>query len=294
MESSLRSDLTVELLDGMVVGYADVGDPDGRPVLFMHGGPTSRLDVTWPGVYEVADRLGMRLLALDRPGMGLSSYRRYAVVDYPKLVAGFADALGLERFGVLGWSSGGKFACACAWALPERVTRAVLISSPASVDMPGVRATWSREVRLLNALGERAPWLLHLLFGGFARDFRRGRLPKMVLSMFEDSAADQAILARPDFRQLFARTLAEGARQGVRGPVQDWILDVRPWDLPLGEVGAPVVIWHGEDDPAESVDQAGILAKALPHVTTHVLPGQGHLLLAGDHVGGILGSALNT
>lgn len=292
-EASSRTDLTVELPDGTVLGYADVGDPGGQPVLFMHGTPTSRLDATWPAFSRAAERLGVRLLALDRPGIGLSNFQRYALVDYPRLVAGFADALGLKSFAVMGHSGGTKFVCACAWALPDRVTRAVPIATPAPVDLPGVKATWSRDVRLLNMLAVRSPWLLRLLLATFARDCRRGRLPKVLMSTFEDSPSDKAILAQ-GFEQFTARCFAEAVRQGLRGAAQDQFLEARPWGFPLADVDTPTVIWHGEEDPDVSVDEARILARALSHVTLHVLPGEGHLLIAGNHIAEILGSALES
>jgi pimeloyl-ACP methyl ester carboxylesterase len=64
-----------------------------------------------------------RALALDRPGIGRSTpHPGRRLLDWPCDVAAFADAFGLERFAVLGWSGGGPYAIACAHVLGQRVS----------------------------------------------------------------------------------------------------------------------------------------------------------------------------
>ena len=287
----MRANLRVRLADGTEVGYAEVGAADGHPVLHLHGTPGSRLEVGIPAARRAAEDLGVRLIAPDRPGVGLSPFRRFSLRDYPQLVRGFADALGLDRFAVTGVSSGGKYACACAWGLPERVTRAVLASSTCSVDLPGAKATWSTDDRLVYTLAGRAPWLLRLMFAKFTHDVRRD--PTAVFSMMKNlGPADQAILGREDFRRAFAANVAEAFRQGSRGPAHDYTLEARPWGVPIDQIRVPIEIWHGEDDRLVSPQASRILAAALPGAITHFVPGEGHLLLAGNHAKAALQSAL--
>lgn len=289
----MRADLRVRLADGTEVGYAEAGDPGGYPVLHLHGTPGSRLEVGLPAARRAAEDLGVRLIAPDRPGVGLSPFRRFSLRDYPQLVRGFAAAVGLDRFAVTGVSSGGKYACACAWALPDLVTRAVLASSTCSFDLPGARATWSTEDRLMYTLAGRAPWLLRLMYAKLVHDVRRD--PAAVFALMSSlGPADQDILAREDFRQAFAANVAEAFRQGSRGPAHDYTLEARPWGVPLGQIQVPVEIWHGQDDRLVSPQQSQILAAALPGATTHLVPGQGHLLLAGGHAQDALQSALSS
>src|SRR5262249_11736586 len=130
------TDQTQRLPDGRELGYAEWGDPDGAPVLYFHGTPASRLDpVCFPDAPAAA---GVRLLSLDRPGMGLSTFqRRRRIADWPADVSAFADALGLERFGVAGWSGGGPYVLACAWRLADRLTGAALAAGVGRLDQPG-------------------------------------------------------------------------------------------------------------------------------------------------------------
>jgi pimeloyl-ACP methyl ester carboxylesterase len=289
----MRADLRIRLADGTDVGYAEAGDPGGQPVLHLHGTPGSRLEVGIPAARRAAEDLGVRLIAPDRPGVGLSPFRRFSIRGYLRLVRGFADALGLERFAVTGVSSGGKYACACASGLPDLVTRAVLASSTCSSDLPGARATWSRDDRLVYTLASRAPWLLRLMFAKFIHDIRRD--PMAIFPMMKGlGPADQEILRREDFRQMFAQNAAEAFRQGGRGPAHDYTLEARPWGVPLGQIRVPIEIWHGEDDRLVSPRASRILAAALPGAVTHFVPGEGHLLMAGNHARNALRSALSS
>ncbi|HEX6931138.1 MAG TPA: alpha/beta hydrolase [Streptosporangiaceae bacterium] len=288
----LRPDLHVELADGTRVGYAEVGNPDGPPVVHLHGTPGSRLEVCLPLPRRAAEDLGVRLIGLDRPGIGLSAYRRFSVSDYPQMVGDFADALRLGRFAVTGVSGGGKYACACAWGLPDRITRAATVSSTCSFDVPGARATANKQDRLVYALARWAPWLLRLMFAKFTHDARRD--PAALFSgLPELGQADQEILAGEEFRQAFGRDLAEAFRQGGRGLALDYALEARPWGVPLGQIRVPVEIWHGDDDRLVSAQASLILADAIPDATTHFVPGAGHFLDASDHVKDILYSVVS-
>jgi pimeloyl-ACP methyl ester carboxylesterase len=116
---------TVAVGSAREVGYYEYGDPDGRPVLAFHGVPACGAGFTFAD--EPGRARGLRVLAPDRPGVGLSTpVDEWDVGSYPAMVAAFADAVGIDRFGVLGYSGGGPFAVACAALLGDRVTRAAV------------------------------------------------------------------------------------------------------------------------------------------------------------------------
>ena len=108
------------LEDGRTLAYAEFGDPDGHPVFHAHGGPGSRLEGQI--FHKAALRRGYRIIATDRPGMGESTYLlNRTLLDYPKDIAELADALGFEKFGVMGWSGGGAHTTVCGYLIPERL-----------------------------------------------------------------------------------------------------------------------------------------------------------------------------
>lgn len=286
----MPTDLLVELADGTRIGYAEVGNPDGLPVVYLHGNPGSRLEVDLATSRRAAEQLGIRLLAPDRPGIGLSSFHSVFLREYPQLIGRFTDAVGLERFAVIGLSGGGKYACACAWGLRDRVSQMALVSSTCSPDLPGAKATWNTEDRLLYPLAARVPWLVRMVFAKLARDARRDG--ESLLSMLSKlGPTDREILGREEFRQALGRSVAEAFRQGGRGVTHDYTLEARSWNIPLDQIQVPIHIWHGEDDRLVSPQASRILAEALPGATTHLVPEAGHLMIA-DHAGDILQSVL--
>ena len=86
------------LPDGRRLGYTEFGDPSGIPVFAFHGTPGSRF--MFRIVHEPARRLGLRIIAPDRPGFGLSDYQENRTLsDWAADVRALADKLGLDRFG---------------------------------------------------------------------------------------------------------------------------------------------------------------------------------------------------
>src|SRR5919202_4018235 len=147
---------TIRLRDGRMLGYAEQGDPDGAPVLVFHGLPGSRFSRHPDG--RIAERLRVRLFTFDRPGIGLSSPQpRRRILDWPRDVAEFADARGLDRFAVVGWSGGAPYALATAHELPERVTRVGLVAPVVPLTGPAVARGLSRDLRRSALVGRLAP-----------------------------------------------------------------------------------------------------------------------------------------
>src|SRR5690348_4059248 len=105
--------MRMRLNDGRSVGYAEFGLPTGRPVVYCHGFPASRLEAQF--THSSARKFGARIVALDRPGYGLSTFvPGRQIKDWALDVSEVADALELERFAVLGVSGGAPYALACA------------------------------------------------------------------------------------------------------------------------------------------------------------------------------------
>jgi pimeloyl-ACP methyl ester carboxylesterase len=150
--------------DGRRVGYALYGDPDGFPVLNCHGGLLSRNDVA--PAHDDAYRLGARVISIDRPGVALSDRQvGHAMVDWVATDAmTVLDALGVDRFSVMGWSLGGQYALAAASALPQRVVRVALLAGCPPLDDPIRRAELNRMDRRFATLSTTRPWAARLAF----------------------------------------------------------------------------------------------------------------------------------
>lgn len=134
-----RIDKRVTLPDGRKLGYDEHGPSDGKPLSYFHGTPRSRRKLRLFVGEELADSLNVRVIAPDRPGMGLSDFQAGLTIGYwPADVATLADALGLGRFAVLGYSGSGPYAPSCALKIPERLAAVGIVSSPAPYDVPGL------------------------------------------------------------------------------------------------------------------------------------------------------------
>lgn len=121
---SFRTRQTLILPDRRLLGFAEFGDPSGTPLVYFHGFPMSRLE-GW-SIDRMARRRRLRVIAPDRPGFGLSTFRdQRRITDWPVDVRALASHLGLERFAILGVSGGGPYAVACASALPREMLSAV-------------------------------------------------------------------------------------------------------------------------------------------------------------------------
>lgn len=267
----------MSLRNGRRLGYAEYGDPGGTPGFSFHGHPGSRLEPRFADA--AAADAGLRVIALDRPGYGLSDFQPdRRIIDWPGDVAEAADALGIDRFGVLGSSGGGPYALACAHALPERVTRAGVISGVGPYDAPGGTDGIRWQNRVGFQLGARFPPLARLAMSSMARQLRRR--PDRTLAAIAQamSPRDAEIARRPEVREILAADIAEAFRQGSRGAALDVVLLGRPWGFRLEEIQTPIYLWQGEEDVLVPPAMGRYMAGALPNCRARFFPGEGHLL----------------
>ena len=122
----------VTVADKRSLTVAQWGDPDGTPILSLHGTPGSRL--LRPPDEDAIRRAKINLITYDRPGYGASDRvpgRR--VVDCVADIEAIVDALGVSRFAVTGRSGGGPHALAVAARLPDRVAVAECVVGAGSI-----------------------------------------------------------------------------------------------------------------------------------------------------------------
>jgi pimeloyl-ACP methyl ester carboxylesterase len=268
------ADRTIELRDGRSLGYSEWGDPAGAPVFYFHGWPGSRVEGRLGD--EAARETGVRLIAVDRPGMGLSDFQpRRTLVDWPDDVVELAEARGLDRFAVLGISGGGPYAAVCAWKLSDRLSAAGLVSSLAPLAVPGVVSGMGRRNQLSFQLVGQVGVLRRALFTVIGISVRRR--PDRVLERGLGTAVDKPYLERPGVRKILAESLAEAFRGGSRGPAWEMGLYVRPWGFRVEEIRTPVYLSHGEQDANAPITMGRYLAATIPECRASFHPGEGHL-----------------
>ena len=267
----------ITLRDGRRLCYAEHGDPDGVPVLFQHSIIGSRLE-THPDT-GLTGAMGIRWIVPERPGFGQSdsqperSFRAWA-----EDVRELADHLGLERFHVAGFSSGGAHAAAVAHYLPERVVRTALISSMAPYTSLAALKNMPPTNRMLMAMAHFTPGLLI----PFMRIMVRGliRNPVQITHRHEElwPEADRQAMARPGTREQRVAIFREALRQGPDAVVGEQILLGQDWDFDPGDISGPVDIWHGDSDIHVPIEMIGPLLRIANHRLFRIT-GHGHYLL---------------
>jgi pimeloyl-ACP methyl ester carboxylesterase len=273
--SSAAVDADLLLADGRRLGYAVWGEPEGQPVLLFHGSPGSRLYCPDPVATAAA---GVRLITVDRPGYGRSAAApQRRILDWPTDIEQLITALGIDHFGLLGHSSGGPYALACALAMPQRITRMALVSSVVPLDeVPAAWAALDDDERQLVELARNQPDQAAAAIADAA-----GWLvdqPERFLTLPRPEP-DAQLLKDPAVQSMYLAMLREAIRHGLAGYVSDEVLERRPWGFQLGDVHSQVTVWHGGKDGYIPLAHAEALAALLPRSGTNFHANQAHGLI---------------
>lgn len=265
------------LRDGRDLVYTDLGDPQGTPLLFAHGMPGCRMEGWF--FHRQARRHGFRIITPDRPGIGGSTFQADRVLlDYPDDVAQLADALGIDRFIHMGWSSGGSRTLACAYAMPERVRLAVSLSGYTNFAEYDGRKVLLEATRWPGPMLARiSPTLLRLVVRVVMRLSRRHPGLYMREARQLISADDRELLSSFMRTQLFRADQITCLESGGRAIAQDLMTELVDWGFRLREVGVRTLIYQGREDPFVPVAYARHLAENLPNADVRLLPDAGHL-----------------
>ncbi|MCO8267787.1 alpha/beta hydrolase [Haloferax sp. AB510] len=271
---------TLALDGGGRLAYAEYGDSDGIPVVFLHGAPGSRL---LGALFDApAEERGIRVLAPDRPGYGLSSPRpipeesgessqRSAALAPADFFDALLDDIGAQSAGVVAFSGGSRDALAVASARPDRVRH---VSVVAGAVPPGAREETPGTQRLLSWLATNVPALLGYLFRGQA--WLADRLdPSVVVAQY---TADDAAGAVPEGVAAVVRDdFVAGVSRSRRGVVDDFRAAAAPWGIPFDDIEANVSLWHGDADTNVPIAGARRLESEISGARLREVRGADHL-----------------
>lgn len=280
------------LSDGRELGWLELGVPDGWPIFGFHGTPGSRLQMC---VDEVAvRRAGVRLIAPDRPGYGLSTFQPgRRLVDWPADVEQLADHLGVARFSVMGVSGGGPHAAVCAALLEERVTAAGIVSGAGPLSDPRIADETRRFEWLVALLAGRRSRILRTFLIVQAAFVRRWPSKALDLLAKQLPPSDVEVLRRPGLRALYERDVAQSSRTTGRAQAQDLELIASDWGFDLDAIAVPVHLWQGDADMNVPLKHAQVMHEDIPNSVLHIFADEGHLLVA-DRLEEILVALITT
>lgn len=256
----------LDLADGRTLHAYDTG-PDGGegrlPVFWHHGTPN--IGAPPEPLFPVTDRLGIRWVSYDRPAYGGSSPRPGRdVASAASDVAALVDALGIDRFAVMGHSGGGPHALASGALLPERVLAVVSIAGLAPFEAEGL------------------DWFAGMAPSGVAalRAAAEGRAAK---ERYEASASDEPGFTPADHAALagewswFGKVVGPALRDGPGGLIDDDLAYMSPWGFDPGQTVAPVLLVHGGQDRVAPSSHSEWLARRCPSAELRLLPDEGHI-----------------
>ncbi len=260
----------IVLPDGRTLGYATWGDPDGTPVVCLHGCPGSRFNAA--SFSSPARDAGLQIIAPERPGYGLSSPSHPRILtQWPDDLVCLANSLGLQRFHLAGASGGGPHALVCGAKIPERIRSLTVISSLAPLDSPNatlgmdptLRRLWRSDARLqrflIRTLATVSRWA-----------------PDSALIPTRDSHA-MKFFGPGEIREAFIADMREALRDGGRAMAAEVAMLSRPWGFDLEEIQIPVRLWHGALDANCPRPMAEYLLEKLPNATGSIFEDEGHL-----------------
>jgi pimeloyl-ACP methyl ester carboxylesterase len=267
---------TARLPDGRLLGFAEFGDPDGRPVLWFHGTPGARKQLA-PDTPDEARQRNLRIVSIERPGTGISTPHLYdQVLDYAYDVECFVDAMDIDRFGVAGLSGGGPFVLACASHLPERVVAGAVLGGIGPTCGPETAPGYTRLLAPFSPVLGFAEVPLANLLNVAVPPLRAVASPAFDLYTRLAPACDRPVLREPGFKAMFLQDLSDALDHGFRAPIFDLYLFSKPWGFSLREIEVPIRFWHGDADRIVPLSHGIYQNGLVPDSNLVIVPRGGH------------------
>lgn len=266
------------LPDGRTLGYAEYGPAHGKPLLWFHGTPGGRRQIA-PAARELADQRGVRLIAIERPGIGDSTSHSYASLkEWAADIRAFCDAKGIEHFAACGLSGGGPYTLACAYYLADRVTAVTVLGGVAPAvgadavagGVSGLVRTFAPTIRYVR------PPLNRFLVGFIKRAAARADTAVDLAARFMPPG-DQRVFEDPAVRHMFVDDILLASRYQMQALLHDVAIFGRDWGFSLAGIEAPVYLLYGDADNIVPIAHGVHLSERLPNAQLRIRPGEGHL-----------------
>ena len=268
--ASPKLDRTIQLRDGRTMAYSEWGDLGGRPLIWLHGSPASRL---FCPDEEATEAAGVRFITMDRPGYGRSDpLPGRTILDWPDDLLQLADQLDLPPSPVVGWSSGGPYALAVGLRASDRVTTIGLAASTGPMEHVPGDPEGRAIAELLSTDRTAGIAAITLETAWLAGDGLE--------AMFEESWGDADDLILSDRANLAAikALTREAARQGSIGFTADEVAEYSPWGFSVADIIQRAYVWSGAFDSMVGRNHTDYLAATIPNAIPQTFADAGHLL----------------
>jgi pimeloyl-ACP methyl ester carboxylesterase len=279
----------ITLTDSRKLCYAAYGDAAGKPVIYFHGMPACRLEAAM--LDQAASKLGLRVLAPDRPGFGQSSFQPgRRITDSIDDIRQLADQLQLEHFYTLGLSGGCPYALACSWGLPERIIKTTIVSGLGEFAHSRYASDMAVFANMTLQATTRFPQTIQSIYRTVVASLVKGNMALLHrLLGSHNCKPDQAVWENAEVAALFDASLREAFAQGGRGPAYELTRISTPWGFRVEEIRIPVKFWHGEQDRTVPVGMSREIHQRISGSELEIFPEEGHFSLPIRRMERILG-----
>lgn len=277
-----------QLPDGRTLGYAFYGSssPTAHQVLYIHSFPSSRLEAAILASHALA--LNIRLIAPDRPGIGLSSpLPKRNITSYPTDILALLNHLQVQRFAITAYSAGMPYALACVKAIPRERLLGVEIAAGA---FPAKVGSGQAFFNIMFKPVQQAmnSGLSHLFASSINSQF--GALARASDPTAFYDACEKEMKLRPEIERKALEgveklVLWDPLREALRGDKEgkgkemgnELKLQAEEWGVGLDRGGwGGVTLWHGDMDANCPLANLRLAAGKMGS-ELKVLEGQGHV-----------------
>ncbi|MGX9672675.1 alpha/beta fold hydrolase [Mycobacterium sp. HM-7] len=260
------------------IGFAEFGDPQGRAVFWLHGTPGARRQIPTEA-RAFAARKNIRLIGIDRPGIGSSTPYQYEnVLGFTEDLRTIADVLGINRFAVIGLSGGGPYTLATAAAMPDRVVMAAVLGGVAPlIGEDGISSGLMELAKIVRPIIEVADTPIRWVAGSLIKLIGPFGSPALDLYARISPDGDRNLLSRPEFKAMFLDDLLNGSRKQLAAPFADIVVFARDWGFRLEDIKVPVRWWHGDADHIVPYAHGEHAVARIADAQMYTLPGESHL-----------------
>ena len=276
--TAARHEGTIRVRNGRQLGIAEFGPTDGRPLVWFHGTPGARRQIP-DEARLIAAAEGIRIIGIDRPGVGLSTPHLYdALVELVPDVEIVLDRLGIGELTTLGLSGGGPYALAMAHELGDRVRTVGVLGGVVPSQGPdrmggGLVGFATHFSSVLPVV--RTPMAFALT--RLVRAVRPFGHQALVLYSKVSPEGDRKVLERPEVEAMFLDDLTTNGGRSMQAFVDDAILFTREWGFSVRDVQQHVTWWHGDADHIVPFAHAEHLVPLFPDAELRVRHGESHL-----------------
>lgn len=274
--SHINREARIVLRDGRRLQFAEYGDPEGKPVIHLHGILGCRYE-RWPDD-NLTKRLGVRLIIPDRPGYGRSEHIvDHGYLDFADDLVELVDHLNIQRCSIMGLSIGAIYGCAFAYKFPDRLDNIAMISSSppfrSFADFSGMPPS----LRLLIAFSKYLPTAARMTTEIAIKNACKN--PQKFLANIPVGSSDRAVFSNISLKTHIENCIIAGNKHRHTGFVQDILMAAEPWPFSVADVTTKIDFWHGTDDLHCPINRIMPVIEAMPNRRLYQIEGGGHFLI---------------